>query len=357
MIKRTLLTLGLIVLSFTTYAQSIIQQAERAFSAGNYSDATQLYEMAASTITGNESERKKLYDAANKCRKIKVLHTQADNAYKAGNYKLACGYYNEILRYNPKDYRANSRKNEYTNVSENKAWEEVCNYLSFSEKVTGARNYLKRYPSGRFKEKAAMIIAEEEQWKTAATSNTFVAYKGYIDNSVLKVYLSEAKNAISKIDDDLWTNVKRKNTKEAYLEYIKKQENKSGKHSEEAIGLYNLFYARELYAGDEYVKAYECYIAAKDYVKDSADKQRMKKCLEYIYYTRACSASGTTSDCQLYLDKYTYKDKYYFKVKERMMILLCKEGKFDSAMRYALLKSDQKYVKSQRKAWKKAHRR
>ena len=111
MIKKTLLTIGIVLFSLMSYAQTVLQQAEKAFNACNYMDAAQLYDMQAST-TGDETERTKLYDLANKCREIATLRTQANNAYKAKNYKTAMATYAKILKMNPKDKLAKNRKTE-----------------------------------------------------------------------------------------------------------------------------------------------------------------------------------------------------------------------------------------------------
>ena len=111
MIKKTLLTIGIVLFSLMSYAQTVLQQAEKAFNACNYMDAAQLYDMQAST-TGDETERTKLYDLANKCREIATLRTQANNAYKAKNYKTAMATYAKILKLNPKDKLAKNRKTE-----------------------------------------------------------------------------------------------------------------------------------------------------------------------------------------------------------------------------------------------------
>jgi TonB family protein len=111
MLKKTLLTIGIVLFSLMSYAQSVLQQAEKAFNACNYLDPAQLYDMQAST-TGDEAERTKLYDLANKCREIATLRTQANNAYKAKNYKTAMATYAKILKLNPKDKLAKNRKTE-----------------------------------------------------------------------------------------------------------------------------------------------------------------------------------------------------------------------------------------------------
>ena len=118
MIKKTLLTIGIILFSFMSYAQIALEHAQSAFSAGNYSDAAQLYEIIASTST-DQAEREKLYDMANKSREIPMLYEQADNARKVNDYRLALECYEKIISYNPNESVAKSQKDimfaKYTN--------------------------------------------------------------------------------------------------------------------------------------------------------------------------------------------------------------------------------------------------
>lgn len=354
--KKALFTIGFIVFAIISYAQPAVQQADRAFASGNYSDATQLYEMAASTVTGNEAERKRLYDAANKCRKIIALHAKANSAYQARNYGLAMASYNEILKYNPRDSRANARMREYTAVRENSTWEKVLGSQTFAEKVARAKEYVNQYSSGRYREEANQLIGEEELWQKAYAEDTYAAYQTYLQNSILKIYQAEAKDAILKIDDRLWAAAKRKNTPVAYLDYLSVQTPRKGRYLAEAQGMYNLLRARDLFNKKEYVKAYDYFVAAGNYVTEFIDTQRVNICLEYIYYKKACSSSGTIYDCDVYLNKYNYRAEHFAEVEDQIMYLLCKEGRFEEAMKYAKFKSEEKYVKQAKKAWKKAHK-
>ena len=363
MIKKIFLTIAIVVLSLASYSQSAVKQAESAYAAGNYSDATQLYELAASTTAGNEAERNRLYAAANKCREISSLHTKADKAYAAKNYKVAMDNYNMILKLNPNDKVAKTRKEEYNytmkNLAESADWEKVNSCKTFAEKVVKAREFLKKYPSGRYKKEASNIVAEEDRWQKAKKLNTYEAYQDYIDNSTMDVYLSAANAAITEIDDDLWLYAKTMNTREAYLEYLSTQKNRNGKHLKEAEALSNLVFARNMYNQGEYDKAYEFFLKGKTYATTS-DVQKMEYCLKYKLYSKACSSSGTIKDCQDYLKKYPYSyrddNSFFFKVEDKLMRLLCNEGRFNEAMKYARLKSEKKFVKKAQKAWKKSHK-
>ncbi len=115
MIKKTLLTIGIILFSIVSYSQTMAQQAEKAFAECNYMDAAQLYDLQASTTT-DEAERDKLYERANKCREIAELRKKGDNAYKAENYQLALNCYTKVFKANPKDGLAKSRRDECNDI-------------------------------------------------------------------------------------------------------------------------------------------------------------------------------------------------------------------------------------------------
>ncbi len=361
--KKILLTAGLIVLCIICHAQSAIQEADRAFVAGNYSDAIQLYEMSASTIVGNEGERNRLYASANKCRKLVSLHSKGDRDWQAKDYESAIASYSQILKLNPKDSKAKSRQNEYSkrvrNAQENAAWNKICSEADFSSKALLAKDYVKKYPSGNYIHEAKDIIEEESLWQAAKATNTYSSYSTYIKDSKMQAYLPIAERQIALMDEMLWDTAKRINTKAGYLEYTERQKDKNGKHLEESTCLYNLLNARELFYKKDYSNAYHYYIAAKGYLTSKEDKDNLNRCIHYQHYIEAVSPESTIEDCKNYLSK--YQRNYYYsvennKVQDRIRELLCKAGRFDEAMKYSPYKSHVKYVKKAKKAWKKAHR-
>ncbi len=352
--RKVLLTILLIASTVGLYAQSAAQQADKAFAAGNYSDATQLYELAASTSASSEAERNRLYEAANKCRKLVSLHAKANNACKAQDYETAVSLYTQILKYNPKDARALKRKKEFALDMENAIWGKMSSCVTFAEKAQCAQEYLKKYPSGRFKEEAKSIVTEEELWQNARNANTYEAYQSYILNSSLQAYADEVNEIVAAQENAVWSSVKNANSKVAYYQYIKQYPN--GKYVKEAKGSYNVMCARDAYYAYKYSDAYSYYLATDDQFLTSSDRTKMNACLEYILYKKACDVSGTISDCRNYLSKFEYGATNYYSVEKKMMTLLCEEGRFDEAMLYARYDSHKDYVKKAERAWRKKNR-
>lgn len=96
--KRFLLIAVLLVSAVTfSYAQE--SAAKRAFTAGDYSAAVELYQAAIATA-GTNSTLSSGLDSAKKCASLKK---KADAAYGSGSYKAAQQSYQAILKLNPSD--------------------------------------------------------------------------------------------------------------------------------------------------------------------------------------------------------------------------------------------------------------
>ena len=106
MIRKIFLILTLAVLPIISYAQ--VQEANIAFASGNYADAKDLYEMAAS-FTENSAERDKLFAKAKTSVELMWLHAKAKKAYNAEDYESAINYYKKIQKLNPKDFIAEDK--------------------------------------------------------------------------------------------------------------------------------------------------------------------------------------------------------------------------------------------------------
>lgn len=102
--KRLILIAALLVSAVTfSYAQE--SAAKRAFTAGDYSAAVELYQAAIAT-SGTNSALSSGLEQAKKCASLKK---KADAAYSSGSYKTAQRNYQEILKLNPSDSYARGR--------------------------------------------------------------------------------------------------------------------------------------------------------------------------------------------------------------------------------------------------------
>ena len=100
------LILTLAVLPIISFAQ--VREANAAFASGNYADAKDLYEMAAS-FAEDSAEREKLYAKAKTSGDLISLHAKAKKAYMNEDYESAINYYKKIQKLNPKDFIAEDK--------------------------------------------------------------------------------------------------------------------------------------------------------------------------------------------------------------------------------------------------------
>ena len=118
---RKIFTLILAVSCFYASAQTSGQMAESAYVAGNYDDAAQLYDMAAS-LESDGASKTKYYEMAKKSRECKSLSVRANSLYSSGDYEGAVPLYNRVLALNPNDRTASARvKTINSIVAKNKA--------------------------------------------------------------------------------------------------------------------------------------------------------------------------------------------------------------------------------------------
>lgn len=359
--KRLILILAALLAAISLSAQSAVQQADAAFAAGNYTDAAQLYELAASTVAGNATERQKLYDKANRSRQVASLRNKADMSYRSGDYKAANTAYENVLKYNSRDQLAKSRIAEYKRTvlaaekaaADSAAWDKVMSKQHFWEKAAAAGEYLSTWPEGRFAEEAASYVAEYNLWREASKLDTYESYEHYKQESVLREYVSDADSRINLIDVKAWKEARKTNTVSSFRKYI--DENKGrGAHLEDAQNYIYMITARGNYYRKDMLAAYDYYRKCPDgFISENStaeDKLILKECEEYYYFQKA--ASGTIEDCDYYLSQKWYH--YWSEVRNRKMQLLCEQHDYDRAMDYADTPSSKKFVRNARKQWKKA---
>ena len=107
--KRFLL-IAILLFSAVTFSYAQESAAKRAFTAGDYSAAVELYQ-AAIAIAGTNSALSSGLDTAKKCASLKK---KADAAYSSGSYKTAQQNYQAILKLNPSDSYVRGRISKCT---------------------------------------------------------------------------------------------------------------------------------------------------------------------------------------------------------------------------------------------------
>ena len=109
--KRFLL-IAVLLFSAVTFSYAQESAAKRAFTAGDYSAAVELYQAAIATA-GTNSALSSGLDTAKKCASLKK---KADAAYSSGSYKTAQQNYQAILKLNPSDSYVRGRISKCTQL-------------------------------------------------------------------------------------------------------------------------------------------------------------------------------------------------------------------------------------------------
>ena len=171
--KRIFLTVITFILCLgSAWAQSAQAKAEAAFKNGNYADAAQLYDAAASLET-DASAKSEYYAAAKKSRNCAELLRAAESLYEKASESLL-----------EEDYNAAKSKCQ--------------SLLKYNKNDKEAIRI-----SGLCDEALAVITAakvEEELWASVTSECTIDAYGEYLEKYPSGVYADEARNLMEQIE-------------------------------------------------------------------------------------------------------------------------------------------------------------
>lgn len=109
---KRLILIAVLLFSAVTFSYAQESAAKRAFTAGDYSAAVELYQAAIATA-GTNSALSSGLDTAKKCASLKK---KADAAYSSGSYKTAHQNYQAILKLNPSDSYVRGRISKCTQL-------------------------------------------------------------------------------------------------------------------------------------------------------------------------------------------------------------------------------------------------
>ena len=109
---KRLILIAVLLFSAVTFSYAQESAAKRAFTAGDYSAAVELYQAAIATA-GTNSALSSGLDTAQKCASLKK---KADAAYSSGSYKTAQQNYQAILKLNPSDSYVRCRISKCTQL-------------------------------------------------------------------------------------------------------------------------------------------------------------------------------------------------------------------------------------------------
>lgn len=180
----------LVITSICVCNQVLAQEsaAKRAFAAGDYGSAVQLYQAAIATAN-DAALVESLTSSMNKARNCATLLQRANSAYKQGAYVDARANCMKLLAINPSDSNARNLSRlcdgqlakAAERAADNRLWTEVAS----SNDISAYKNYLTRFPSGIHAEEARNFVSEEDLWAETKMKDTEVAYREYLVTSKL----------------------------------------------------------------------------------------------------------------------------------------------------------------------------
>lgn len=326
-----------ILFAVASFAQSTpAQQARQQFNKGNYSDAEQLYELAASFSQG--AERESLYEAARQSNNMLSLLKRAESDYRAEKYESAIALFDQILSKNPSDPTAKRRKQEYALYKDDKAWSGVEEAGSYYERYNGALAYLESYPEGLHTQEANEYVAEEALWNKAKREQSYASYQSYIEKTRISQYKEEAVRAMYAIEDAKWKRAQSANTEASYIDYL--QFGGNCEHKYNAIAAI----ARLAFDNADFEKSLNYFEQLETDMSDY-DKAMMAKCEEYILGKKLIESESSIEDCRAYLERYSEQNQYRIDIEHRMLLLLCLSGEYEEANLYAKTAAKKRFVR------------
>ena len=164
------------------------------------------------------------------------------------------------------------------------------------------QEYAKRYPNGKYisdvKERIDSID-ETSLWKSAKEENTIAGYNRYLQQSKLRTYETEARNAIEEIQaESAWNYVKTSDNPETVMSFIKTHLNSS--YKEQATRRYYELWGVRHYNQGNLTNAKACFdLAGGKYSLEYRNRFLYDKCveqedIEYRDYKEQYKTQNTT---------------------------------------------------------------
>ncbi len=350
----------LVITSICVCNQALAQEsaARRAFAAGDYSSAVQLFQAAIATAN-DTALVESLTSSMNKARSCATLLQRANSAYKQGAYVEARANCMKLLAINPSDSNAWSLSRlcdgqlakAAERAADNKLWAEV----ESSNDISAYKNYLAKYPTGIHAGEARDFVAEEDLWAETKMKNTEAAYREYLGISKLLRYKKESEHKIAIYEDSQrWNIAQRRDTKSAYQVYLSEASDLA-QYKKQAQAKIALFDAMIFYAANNYEEARKNFESAKKYYSLNTDqKQAYRICCEVSDYN-SMLRFPTVSKGRTFLSNYS-GSKYTTQVKDLLSRAYCNVHEYATARIYAQTKETEKYIKEQEKQYKKSSR-
>lgn len=386
---QRIIALTLVVIPMIAFSQSADKQAASLFSQGKYDDAAKLYDTAASTTLNDPATRQRFYELAEKCRKCSEYKNNGNSFYINKEYSKAKDVFNELLRLNPKDKKAENLIDScdyYISLPfvEKALWDSAMVYKT----EYYFKTYLKKFPNGTYRVEANNYLDDINLWFMACETNTVSSYENYYYSSQLHIFNDEARERIGQLQEDERKKEEQERLAQAERERVERehrlaQEKRESEEAEkkrlaqvaerERLAQAEkerrekekaeerdrfLDQARNFYQDGYYYSAISNFDKVGMSSLSAQDKDIYKKCKEEIAYDNLKDASGVNRESKYkqFLTEFP-ESKYYNTVSNQLSNYYVSQYDFINAQKYATDEETQAYVLKSKKQYDRAVKR
>ena len=354
--KKLFIFLLLIAGPLCCFAQSDAETfAKRAFKEGEYTDAVRWYQ-AAIAQTDSAVAKTSLEKGLAQAKKCDAALARAKTYYSQAKYADAKQAYKNLLAINASDPIAQKmiiqcdRKiaNAAIAAADNELWAKVVE----SNDVSFYKQYSDRYPKGIHIAAANRYIAEDNLWHSVKQDGSESAYRQYLEKSQLLLHKDEACVQLAYFEDArIWSKVQTEDSETAYRNYVVNA-GIHAQHKPEASAKIALYDAQTEFYAKQYMESRENFEKAKKYYTLDSQQDAMYREVCEITDFRSMSFYPTVEKGTAFLESYPSSSRIV-EVKNLLAKAYCNRHEFTTASYYAQTPDMEKYIKEQKKQYKK----
>lgn len=279
----------------------------------------------------------------------------AKKLYEQGNYSKAYGYVKQALKLSPNNSEALQLKEqcEYELERIKQRATSEYNEAVASESAEALQQFINTYPTSNLAKQAQNRLQELKIWQQCKAQNTKEAYNAYLNQSQLKAYADDARQAINCIEEEerrvahvqeakaKYAVVSQSNSLEQAEQFAK--DYADTEYAEKMKPYISLLKARKAFGQNNLSAAYTLYAQTVENMPEAltvTDKQQYFKAKEYSVY-QDLKGSDDTDKLQQFLKTYGIQSPYYDSVSDRVALL-----KVNKLSAYTYTSSDLSEVRS-----------
>lgn len=282
---------------------------------------------------------------------IKKKLGKAKELIQANDVATAQRLIQDVLRLDPNNAEALSLSTGVTEYCNNPKNFEVIDFHRAREAGTTAamEAFLRKYPSGKYRQEAILCLEDSALWHKAKTTNTIEAYDEYLNTSKAKAYIREANVARYNLQEQSdWEKCKNSNDPKLLNRFAVKY--LTSTHHDEACSLYHIANGDIFYENEEYELALNEYLMADSILS-----------LPDVYNVRVnqlrrlqIKKSESPEELKAYLASLSKDDSDYPYISNRLATILARnlnasstESDYEEALSYAWDSDEVKFVKKE----------